>query len=412
MKIKALILLALLCMASTAQADMGSFSRTVITGDVVHYQADVPVGPGEHDKIRLHRVVREAYPYIPAPTEDGIFAVHGDTTGFASSWLIGPDDGSAESSVAVWFAERDIDFWAIELRDRLVTLPPESDFSFMADWGFDTNVSDIRYGMQIARIFRFGKKMHLLGWSRGGQLSYVVAGLESQVSPSQRNAKSLIIWDVPLKFDDPVLTANACVLADQVEAAIASGIYVDPLGSQLSFAGTLAATVPTDPSPLLPGFTNYQAILFVGGATWALSPTPFTPTYHLVGANFDEFGVPTGLLFTEPDAFIETTIALPPYSSLAAQLDGNRVACEDTVHDDHIGDIDIPVFNLAAAGGFGYTTVHTTTLLTSSPDVQSTVIQLLPSEAVLADFGHDDLARSTLADDLVWEPMRVWTQTH
>lgn len=241
---------------------------------------------------------------------------------------------------------------------------------------------------------------------------YVVGGLESQLPANQRNVKSLIIWDVPLKFDDPALTANACAIAAQVEGALASGVYVDPLGSQLSFAGTLAATTPNDPSPLLSGFTNYQAILFVGGATWALSPLPFTPTYHLVGADFDEFGVPQGLLFTEPDSFIETTIALPPYSALALQLDGDRVACGDTVHDDHLGDIDVPVFNIAAAGGFGYTTVHTTTLLTSSPDVQSTVIRLLPSEAVLADFGHDDIARSPLAADLVWEPMRAWTQVY
>lgn len=423
MKHLLLSLLLLTGFASTVQADMESacaesgcavlnLTRTTVVDDVAHYAALLQVGPGEHDVIELHRVVRELFPWIPRPTADGVFAVHGDTLDFDSAWFVGPDGGSAASSIATWFAENDVDFWAITQRDRLVNLPPGSDFSFMADWGFDQQVSDIRLAMKVARIFRLGDRLHLLGWSRGGQLAYVIGGLESQLPVYKRSADSLIIFDSMMKTDDPVVEANLCALTAQLQGAHAAGVYADDLGAQVNGLGQLAAAAPGDPSPALPGFTNLQAIMFVGGATWALSPFPFTPSYHLVGADFDEFGVPQGLLFTDVDAFIATALALPPYEALLTEIDGDGVVCSDTEFDDHLADIVVPVLNVGAAGGIGYTSEYTTTLLTSSPEVESFVVQLLPSEAVLADFGHDDIVRSPLAEDLVWSPVLDWVQSH
>ncbi len=41
---------------------VSGFERRPLAGDVVEYRATLRVGPGEHDRIGLHRVVRERAP--------------------------------------------------------------------------------------------------------------------------------------------------------------------------------------------------------------------------------------------------------------------------------------------------------------------------------------------------------------
>ncbi|MGB7589605.1 MAG: hypothetical protein WBO19_00010 [Terriglobia bacterium] len=71
--------------------------RTVLHGDIVHYRFDVVVGPGKFDVIRLHRVVREAQPYHPIRTVDGVLLLPGSPNYFEAIFM-----APLISSVPAW----------------------------------------------------------------------------------------------------------------------------------------------------------------------------------------------------------------------------------------------------------------------------------------------------------------------
>ncbi len=100
------------------------------------------------------------------------------------------------------------------------------------------------------------------------------------------------------------------------------------------------------------------------------------------------------------------------YEANGVQLEGNEVLCRDTVHDDHLGHILVPIFNIGGAGGLGHQSVYTTTLLASSAEIQNLIVQLLPSDQQSMDFGHDDIMRSWLAPGLVWDSIVRWINAH
>jgi len=397
------------------QCLFSDLTREVVAG-VAHYSVVLKVGPGLHDKVLVERFVKEHSPWNPKATPKNLFLISGDTLTNKAAWEIGPD-GTISSSFAVYLAQHDIDVWMVGARWTLV---PESvtDHAFMADWDIDLDIQDARYSMLVARWVRYftgsgGGRLNVLGWSRGGQKGYIMAGLDSQLPSWQRSINTYIPFDTMLKTDIPELQAAFCNLTDQIVAARANGVYSDSFVA-IRTAGVLAETDPDAPSPILPSppfppMTNYEAVLFFGGATHVF--TPYGAGYHLVGAEFGPDGVPTGLLFTEPSAFIETVQSVASYEANGVQREGNEVLCRDTVHDDHLGDISVPVFNIGGLGGLGAQSVYTTTLLSSSPEVQNLVIDM-PGVDQASDFGHDDIIRSALAPGLVWDPIISWINSH
>lgn len=62
-------------------------------------------------------------------------------------------------------------------------------------------------------------------------------------------------------------------------------------------------------------------------------------------------------------------------------------------------------------GGFGDLGIYTTTLLGSS-DVTHLVIQLLPPDLRIAEFGHGDLFQAADAETLAWAPLLAWLEAH
>ena len=101
---------------------VSSLTRTPVLGDVVAYSVLVRVGPGEHDMIRLHRVVRESRPCVPIRTPQAVFLVHGAGVDFLTSFL-----GSTLStqvprgqSIGVFLAQRDIDVWGLSKSEKVL----------------------------------------------------------------------------------------------------------------------------------------------------------------------------------------------------------------------------------------------------------------------------------------------------
>ncbi len=391
--------------------------RQPIVGDVVHYSFQITVGPGPYDVIGLHRVVREKRPCRPIKTKKNLFMAHGDGANFMAAFLTSvlspttPD----EHAMPVYLAQNDVDVWGIDFGWTFVPLGT-TDFSFFAGWGLEKEASHLELALAIARATRaltgggFGK-MHLLAWSSGANAGYVYLNNETQKPEFCRHVKGFIPVDAYMKTDDEEVRLSNCADAADRQAMIDAGMYQDETGVLAQTLYILAMTAPNDPSPVIPGLTNYQTALFMGAATWNLA-TP-TPYYHLCAGVFNEYGIPVDLQYTPAQLWLDFIGAWSPYAPHQRQVDMGLSVCDevDVPFDDHLGEITVPVMYVGAGGGFGEYGVYTTTLL-GSTDVTELVVDLAPPEARFLDFGHVDLFQADNAPSLVWEPVLTWIEEH
>lgn len=393
--------------ASAAAQAFSNVERRELTAGVAEYSFKVRVGSGPYDEIGIHRVVKEIAPNVPARSSKAVFLAHGDVWNFRGAFL------SGAQSLPVFLAENGVDVWGIDFRWTLV--PGDvTDFSFMADWGIEQDARDLGVALGVARVTRaitgsgFGK-IDLLGWSRGGQISYAYLNGESQLPAGLRQVKGFIPVDIFFKTDDANLRQAAC---DRLAAA-QGGPLQSENGKLFQALGGLALALPNDasPIPLFAGLTNRQAALFVGAATFQIfQPVPF---YHFVGGTFDANGLPSGLLYTDPAVFFGFEAAASPYEPSKLVNDGEEVVCDqtDVAFDDHLEDITVPVLYVGAGGGFGEFGVYSTSLL-GSTDVTTHIVNKVPAAQRVVDYGHADLFLAGDAEALVWQPILSWIQAH
>jgi hypothetical protein len=382
----------------------------------------VRTGEGEHDRIGLHRVVRESAPSVPVRARQAILLVHGGTWGFDAAFLanLAVPGASPKHAAPVFLAEHGIDVWGI---DQGWTLVPAAttDFSFFKGWGLEREARDVGIALAIARSVRLTEgnglgKMDLLAWSRGGQVGYTYLNFETEVPSALRQVKGFVPVDIFVKSDDPIVRQAACERVAGIQALLNAGIY-QSAGGGIKALGDLALTDPTGPTflPILPGFNNRQAALLFGSATYALIPPgqEFTPLYHFAGGTFDGQGFPTHLSYTPEDAWFHFEEGAAPFAPLQITVDGDTLACDqqDVPWDDHLSRITVPILYLGAAGAVGDLGTHSTTLL-GSRGVTLHVVRLLPPDQRASDIGHADIWNATAASQLFWQPLLEWIVGH
>ena len=390
----------------------GGVTRTAVTADIAHYRFELPVGPGEHDRIRLHRVVRERAPWRPAAAARAAFLVHGDGWGFEPTFLnaVASPGVPADRSPAVVLAEGGVDVWGLDFRWALV--PPEtSGFSFMEPWGLGTSTDDLDLALTFARSVRLltGSglgKLHLVGYSRGGQIGWIQLGAETQRPPALRHVRGFVAVDHTFKTADEAIRQEACAYHDTVQGYLDSGFYASGF-SFVAELGDLATAAPEDESPYFPGLSNADLAewLFASAAGGAI------PYLHSVGGLIDPDTFETELLYTRPEQWFPFLSNVSHFQPLRIDLDGAAIVCDelDSPYDDHLAAITVPVFYVGAAGAYGAAGLHTTTLI-ASPDVSSLIVSATstPEE----DWGHNDLVVAEDARTLVWQPIRDWIVGH
>ncbi len=392
-----------------------NFQRAVISGDIVHYSFQLQIGPGAYDRIGLHRVVKEKRPFEPIRTRDGLFMIPGGWYRFDKLFLAALDDPSIPDTHAfpVFLAQNNYDVWGIDLAWSLVPsgLP---DYSFMSAWGMEKDARDTRIGLGVARAMRglSGSgpgPMSLLGFSVGYMVGFVAVEQETQLPPGLRHIKAYVPMDG--YFDCEACRENACAVLAVQKEQMTSGIWIDPSGELLNALGYLGATSPDDPSPILPGVTNLQAALFFTAQTWLFSPE--NPHYHFFAGTVDETGFPTGLQYTPVGSMLSWLQGASYSLPLREYADWNEVLCAqtDTPLDDHLGDITIPIFFVASAGGTGDYGVPTLSLL-GSKDVSYTIVRLWPVGQETMDFAHLDLWLAGNAEEMAWQPILKWLNKH
>lgn len=383
--------------------------------NIYEFDYVVPTGNGPHQKVGVHRVVR-VDDSQPISSDTGIFLVHGDAWNFNGAFLGGT---SRPDSLPVFLAEHGIDVWGIDLGWTLVPANT-TNFSFMKEWGLQRDINDIETAISFARSVRVetdspGNRMTLLDWSRGGWTGYALLNQESQKAKEQRQVGSYISVDNFFKVDDPTTRSTMCSLEASTNTDIANGIYAYSHSFDVQ-VGQLAKSDPGGPSSLFgPPYTNLQASLTLGAATFQFGST-FAQYYHFVGGTFpggDISRIPNGLTYTKISRWNDFLISATPFESTRMIADTYGISCGDTTtaFDDHLKDVTVPVFYVGAGGGFGRGGLFTLTLL-GSEDVSSKIISFFPPKQAAFDFAHVDPFNARDARDLVWSPILGWLSQH
>lgn len=389
--------------------------RTVLGEDVVHYRFEVSVGPGEFDRIQLHRIVREKHSYQPVHTVNSLFLFPGSPNSVEMIFMepVISSVPAWDQSITAFLAKNNIDVWAMDYRWALVPAGT-TDFKFMKSWGVARDVKDARNALSIARMIRGATgqglgQLNVLGFSYGVYIIYSIANQETQLPRALRNAKGLVAVDWGMEFPDGSdVKTTGCNMASQYQSLLDAGVYDDSTGVTLKQFADLAQSSPGNPSPFAPGFTNYEFLMFVGA-----SPTPPPPNWHFVAGVFNDSGISTGLQYTDPQAWIDILRAVPPHMPTRVNVEANQINCYQGLapFEDHLRKITLPILYVGAAGGtgeLGYDTLP----FTASHDITKFTVQLHPDDQAALDYGHADLFTATNAETLAWQPILDWLGTH
>jgi pimeloyl-ACP methyl ester carboxylesterase len=404
----------------SAEQPLGpSVSREKVAGDVFHYAYKLTVGSGPNARLVVHRVVRERAPHLPRATTAAVMLMHGDFANFATNFapVLGTPASTA-TGMATWLAQRGVDVWGFDR--RWTQAPAEgADLSDFDAMGIEQGLTDVGTALAFARGVRLltsGSldRMTLIGFSRGGQIAYAYASLEAARPPWQRHLKGLVPLDIyaALSPGDAEQRQLACDAAFFEYLDLADGFVDSPNLLQIRL-GSLALAAPNDPSPfvgLFPGLTNREAMLaFVGQTYFLFAPSPF---YHLAAPVLDG-DLATGLSESPENVVAIWLAAAPPSQALREAADTDSLLCGEgpPVVDVPLSRIRVPLFLIAAAGGYGDRAVYTTSLV-SSTDVSHLVVRLLPVGREAEDFGHGDLLYADSAPELAWEPLLSWLLRH
>ncbi|MGB5821456.1 MAG: hypothetical protein WBG90_18380 [Saonia sp.] len=390
--------------------------RSVLSGDIAHYQILVRMGKGPYDIVRIHRVVKETRRYRPVRTSGNVFMVHGSSQDFDDIFLRpGVDTPDEQNSSPYFLASQNIDVWGIDLGWTLVPLET-TDFSSFQDWGTTKDTRHVLKSMAIARLVRglsrqgFGR-MNLLGFSYGGNLAYSAAYKENRQHRILRDIKGIIPADWAMLYapEDDEYRGNICSTGQAAEASYSDGVYQNSNGAVFATVGRAALSDPTGDSPFAPGFTNYQFAIFAAAVP---GPLPQAPNWHFLGGEFDG-QTPTGLLYTDPERWLKLLVSLAPHQPTYNAVEGFGKFCEEKVAtiEKQLGEIKVPILYLGAAGGFGEQGIYSTTR-TRSNDVSIHIASKQPDELRAIDYGHADIFMADDASQMVWEPLRNWLVNH
>jgi len=396
--------------SAVAVVDLG---RDHVSGDVWHHSLTLRIGEEPNALLRLHRVVREKAPWVPARTSAAAILMHGDFSSFASNFAPVLADPAAAEGMAVDLARRGIDVWGIDR--RWAVAPQDADLSDFGGMDLEQELDDIDAALAVVRAIRAANggsaRPHLVGFSRGGFLAYAYAARDGQRPAGQRTIRGLVPLDVwaAIPPEDTDARAWFCEGAAFEYQLVADGV-VDSENSFLIAVGELALGDPEGPSPFFDGLSNREAMMAVAGQTYQVFAV--NPYYHLAAPFLDESGAVTGLRESSETDIARWFAEATPHQSMIEAADVDAVWCGDGSGPAvDLSRIRVPLFYLGAAGGFGDHGLYTTTLV-SSADVTTQVIRRFGPEGAFEDFGHGDLLFASDAAALAWQPLAQWLATH
>jgi pimeloyl-ACP methyl ester carboxylesterase len=384
--------------STTVEPSTVSLTREHVHGDLYHYSALIPVGDGPNASIRVHRLVREVAPFVPARSRQAVMMLHGDFSTFDTNFAVG---------LAPYLAEGGIDVWGF---DRRWTIPqdPAADVSDFGTMGLAVDVADVDTALAFARAMRvIGgnglRPITLVGFSHGGQLAYVAASVDAARPQHQVGGVVSLDYYGTLGPDAAEIKAAACENSALGYEYVAEG-FVDSDNSLQIALGELAREKPDETTPFtfFGSITNREAMLVLVTQTYKFAP--LAPLYHLLAPSSDGLAETTELA---ANTWLEHS---PYHESFLESVDFDAQLCGDAPPvDAPLSRIRVPVLFIGAAGGAGSLGLYSTTQVASS-DVTSFVVARGTDRA--AEYGHADLLLAASAETRVWQPLAAWLRAH
>ncbi|MEM2780952.1 MAG: alpha/beta fold hydrolase [Candidatus Bathyarchaeia archaeon] len=234
----------------------------------------VPIKPpnGLYDKIGLHRLVKKGIKPLGV-----IFILPGTWSNgeqLVSNPLEDPWTKDEAHNHAIYWANRGFDVYTIDYRTHFVPIELSATaLSFMADWGWDQWISDIKEAVEKAKEVSGAKRIYLAGESFGG-----IAAMNYATKYWKEDLKGLILLDPgaigltgPLGTKNPNPT-NDYNLTLAIQVMKAKGAWAVELGYPATgaiFLYKYADANPGAPAEFPPGTILQPAINPLTGQPWS-----------------------------------------------------------------------------------------------------------------------------------------------
>jgi hypothetical protein len=334
-----------------------------------------PYGP--YDKISLHRYVkadqsqqRPVFFYLPGTNMNGALAV---TQEKYNLWL--------------YLANKDIDVYTLDYRTHYVPKEGVEDFSFMAEWNYQSFLDDIAVAVAKSREVSQVEKVFLAGFSRGVSLAYFYASAHWQA-----DLCGLVALDGGVKNPRG---QNAFELAPALSAQ----------AERKAFASDVSGRRGWDARQKL------MRAALAGPETPALDPKFPTAAQQLESTLYNAWR-PGGLAnpvegFSDVQVLAQLLVGYdrfyPAIQSLESRAVGDYEDHPTLTYDDHLKDINVPLLTFNSTGmgpRFLLNGIYSASLI-ASPDVTLNVLE---------GYGHLDVLVGERAQQEVFTPIYQWLQ--
>ena len=156
------------------------------------WQKNANMAPhGQYDIIGLHRLVK------PGVASKGVIFLVPQYFGSGEQMISNPPSSNytrtENNTQAIYWANRGYDVYAIDYRTHFVPINlNRSDLGFMADWGWDQWISDIKEAVNKAKDVSGTGKVFMAGFLQGGFIAMYYAS-----EYWQQDLRGIIILDTP-----------------------------------------------------------------------------------------------------------------------------------------------------------------------------------------------------------------------
>jgi len=232
----------------------------------------VPIMPpnGQYDMIGLHRLVKKGIKPL------GVLFILPGTWSSGEQLISNPPEDPwtkfENYTQAIYWANRGFDVYSIDYRTHFVPITlPKDQLSFMAEWGWDQWISDIKEAINKAKEISGAKRIYLAGESFGG-----VAAMNYAAKYWKEDLKGLIVLDpgaaglvgvVGAKNPKPTNTFNLPAALEAMNAAGNWGTEVH--GDKGIFLFKYADANPGAPAEFPPGTPLQPPTNPLTGKPWA-----------------------------------------------------------------------------------------------------------------------------------------------
>ncbi|MGB9672236.1 MAG: alpha/beta hydrolase [Candidatus Norongarragalinales archaeon] len=357
----------------------------------------VPIMPpnGPYDKIGLHRLVKEGIEPL------GVLFILPGTWSNGEQLISNPPEDlwtkDEAHTQAIYWANRGFDVYAIDYRTHFVpTYLNTSQLSFMAEWGWDQWISDIKEAVDKAKEVSGAKRIYLAGESFGG-----VAAMNYASKYWEEDLKGLVLLDPGAIGVTGVLgTKNPNPPNDfNLPAALAAMNAMGAWGTELSGPGVLfvyryADAYPGAPAPYPYNNTFSNITAYLAYAIYmAWGPGGVSNIYG-------GYGNPRVMIHTlaTMDRYWPTRLGL----ETAAYFNWSNCPYLAYDFDEHYSEIDVPIF-VVQSQFFGYKNYGEFQRGIANPDV---------TVKILWGYGHLDVYSGEYSERDVSAPTYEWLISH